>query len=91
MDQQQYQQAQHINQLGSTIKNIRQIAVDMHSELDDQHELLENIDHQTTTTQSKVGIAMRRVDQILIKDKQNCRIFILTIVLIVLLVVVIAI
>ncbi len=87
---QEYQQEQHINQLGSTIKNIRQIAVEMHGELDDQHHLLTSIDHQTDTTQSKIGVAMKRMDQILIKDKQNCKIFILTIVLVVLLILVIA-
>ncbi|KAJ1980472.1 hypothetical protein H4R33_005470, partial [Dimargaris cristalligena] len=62
------QQDQQLDSVMGTVKNIRQMAHTMGSELEDHNVMLEEMDTQTDSTQNKLSRAMRGIDTIIRKN-----------------------
>ncbi|KAI8983932.1 syntaxin 6, N-terminal-domain-containing protein [Mycotypha africana] len=83
------EQDQHLDAMGGTIVNLREIAGTMHKELDDQVIILDELHDQVDHSEGRLKQAMRRVTTILKQEEESksgycicCLIIILIILLI---------
>ncbi|TPX43253.1 hypothetical protein SeMB42_g04792 [Synchytrium endobioticum] len=86
-------QESQMGQVLHTVSNLKDVAVVMGKELEDQSRLLEDLDTSVDTTQGRLKSAYKRMDEFIKANadpKQQCCICVLIIVLIILLVIVIS-
>ncbi|KAK9454945.1 hypothetical protein V1511DRAFT_501407 [Dipodascopsis uninucleata] len=84
-------QDEQLDSVMGTVQNLREQAAVMHTELQDQVEMLQDLDDHVDRTQTKLNAGMSRIRWILKKNEEtasNCCIILLTIVLVLLLLVV---
>jgi syntaxin 8 len=69
------EQDTHLDRLSSSIRNQRDISIQINDELDVHTGLLESLDHELDSTQDRLGRARRRLDHVARGAKDNGRFY----------------
>jgi len=65
------EQDTHLDRLSNSIRNQRDISIQINDELDVHTGLLESLDHELDSTESRLGRARRRLDHVAQGAKEN--------------------